>query len=419
VKLLVVGCNHRTAPIEIREKLAIPEARIPETLLQLLERFGGEAAVLSTCNRLEVFHAEGTADRSAMSQFLCDWQSIDSTSLTSESWYVHEGTGAAWHLFRVGAGLDSMVLGENQVAGQVKRAYEKACENAAAGPLLHVLFQHARLASKRIRHETGIAQGHVSVSSVAVDFIRDVFSTFADKTVLVIGAGKMGRLTLDHLRSLGVARIEVTNRSPEKAVEIASACGGMAIAWNQLEESLVRADIVLSTTGSSEPIMPASRFAPIRNRREASPLVIIDIAVPRDFDPAIHDGDRVFLFNIDDLQSVREKTLAERRKHVAQAEAIAQQEANRFVAEWSRRRTGSIIARLTADFEAKRQVVLSQLMHKLNGKLTDEDKRAVEGAFRLLQNQFLHGPISAIGEESRTGGATLLEAIRHLFRIRD
>lgn len=419
MKLIVVGCNHRTAPVELREQLAIPEVRIPETLMEFLQRFGGEVAVLSTCNRLEIYHAEGTGDRTAIIQFISEWQSLSANNAPSESWYVHEGPAAAWHLFRVSSGLDSLALGEGQVAGQVKRTYELACAHAAAGPLLHALFQHARIASKRIRRETGIATGHISVSSVAVEFIRDVFSEFADKTVLVIGAGKMGQLTLNHLRTLGIGRIEIANRSQEKAMEVAAGCGGTAIEWKQLPQALARADIVLSTTGSPETIMSAAQFTPILERRAASPLVIIDIAVPRDFDPAIHDGDRVFLFNIDDLQQVREKTLSERRKHVAAAEAIAQQEAARFHAEWARRRTGPIIARLTADFEAKRQLVLSQLMHKLNGKLTDDDKRAIEGAFRLLQNQFLHGPISAIGEESRTGGASLLEAIRQLFRIKE
>lgn len=415
MKLLVVGCSHRTMRVELREKLTIPETRIPATLTDLLTRFGGEAVILSTCNRLEVYLADSSADRSALMSYL-----RGNEVFADDNWYVHESTAAVWHLFRVSAGLDSLVVGEGQISGQVKTAYELANTNAAAGPLMHALFQHARLVAKRVRRETGIAHGHASISSVAVDFIRQVFDSFADKHVLVVGAGKMGALTLRHLQALGTASIRVTNRSFDKAQETAAGCGGHAMPWDQLDEALIHADIVLSTTGAAEPIMTRKRFDPILERRGATPLVIIDIAVPRDFDPAIHDGERVCLFNIDDLQQVRDQTLAERRKHVGTCESIAQQEAQRFTQEWSRRRTGPVIARLTADLEAKRQIVLAQLMTKLNGRLTDDDKKTIEGAFRLLQNQFLHGPISALGEESKTGGgATLLEAIRQLFRIRE
>lgn len=415
MNLLVVGCNHRTMPVELRERIAIPEARIPIVLSDLLTRFGGEAVVLSTCNRTEVYLADSNAERAGLIQIL----SPDASSPT-DHWYGHESQAAAWHLFRVAAGLDSLVVGEGQIAGQVKSAYETAGAHAAVGPMLHALFQQARLVAKRVRRETGIAQGHASISSVAVDFIRQVFDHFADKQVLVIGAGKMGALTLKHLQALGAAQIQVINRSLEKARETAAQCGGQPVPWDRLDQALIDADIVLSTTGASDPIMSAQRFAPLLARRTKMPLVIIDIAVPRDFDPAIHDGDQVCLFNIDDLQQVRDQTLAERRKHVGACEAIAQSEAQRFVQEWSRRRTGPVIAKLTADFEAKRQIVLSQLMAKLNGRLNDADKKTIEGAFRLLQNQFLHGPISALGEESKTGGGgTLLEAIRQLFRIRE
>jgi glutamyl-tRNA reductase len=334
--------------------------------------------------------------------------------------YAHADADAVRHLFRVAASLDSLVVGEGQIAGQVKRAYEAAAQCAAAGPHLHALFQHARVVAKRVRRETGIARGHVSVSSVAVDYVRQVFDHFHDKTVLVVGAGKMGGLTLKHLRGLRPRRILVTNRSPEKAGAVAAGCGGEAVAWEALDEVLAWADIVLSTTGAPEPIMTAKRFAGVLARRAGGPMVILDIAVPRDFDPTIHDGDRVCLFNIDDLTRTREATLSDRLRHVAPAEAIVEQEARRFVGEWARRRHGAAIAQLTEDFDRKRRAVLGQLLGKLNGRLTEADRQAVEGAFRLLQNQFLHGPISALGEASREGGgSTLLEALRQLFRLRD
>jgi glutamyl-tRNA reductase len=254
-----------------------------------------------------------------------------------------------------------------------------------------------------------------------VDYVRQVFDHFGDKTVLVIGAGKMGELTLRHLRQLGPRGIVVTNRSPEKAQAVAQGCGGEAVPWDRLDDALARADIVLSTTGAEEPIMTAERYRPIAARR-TKPVVILDIAVPRDFDPRIHDGDRTCLFNIDDLRRVRDRTLAERLHHVAAAEAMVEQEARLFMTDWARRRHGHVIARLTQDFEDKREVVMGELFARLNGRLSDEDRKYIEGAFRLLQNRFLNGPIRALKEEAHVepepaAGHTLLDALRKLFRL--
>jgi glutamyl-tRNA reductase len=419
VNLLLVGWSFRTAPVAVREKLALPEPRVGPTLFELLGRLGGEALVLSTCNRLELYLAPDAAgaDAGRVSEFLAAWQGVDAAEIRPLV-YECRDAAAVRHLFRVAASLDSLIVGEGQIAGQVKRAYELALQHAAVGPVLHALCQHARVVAKRVRRETGIARGHVSVSSVAVDYVRQVFDHFHDKTVLVIGAGKMGELTLKHLRELRPRRIVVTNRSPERAQAVAAGCGGQAVPWDKLDAALTEADIVLSTTGAPEPIMTRSRFAGILAKRDGGPMVILDIAVPRDFDPAIHDGDQVCLFNIDDLQRIREHTLAGRLKHVGPADAIVEQEAVRFVGEWTRRKVGPVIAQLTEDFDRKRRVVVSQLLARLNGRLTDADRQTVEGAFRLLQNQFLHGPISALGEASRDGShSPLLEALRQLFRL--
>jgi glutamyl-tRNA reductase len=356
---------------------------------------------------------------SQLSDFLAEFHGLGAADLRRHV-YVHEADAAVRHLFRVVASLDSLIVGEGQIAGQVKQAYELALHHGAAGPVLHSLFQHARQVAKRVRTETGIAQGHVSVSSVAVDFVRQVLERFDDKTVLVIGAGKMGELTLKHLKELQPQRVLVTNRSPEKAVALARECGGLAVPWNQLDDALVKADIVLSTTGAPEPIVSVERYERARARRTAGPAVILDIAVPRDFDPRIHDGDQTCLFNIDDLKQVREQTLRQRLRHVGPAEGIVEQEQRRFLADWARRRNGPVIARLTQEFEAKREQVVRQLLARLNGKLTAADRTYIEGAFRLLQNQFLHGPIAALTEEPHGGGShTLLDALRKLFRLQD
>ena len=419
--LLVVGCSFRTAPVGLRERLAFDEAKLGRALEELTARFDGEAVILSTCNRVEVYLARPASpaplDDGLLAEFLAETHQIPVAELRPHL-YAQRHADAVRHLFRVAASLDSLIVGEAQIAGQVKRAYELAQRSAAVGPFLHALFQHARLVARRVRTETGISRGHVSVSSAAVDYVRQVFEHFGDKTVLVIGAGKMGELTLRHLRELRPRRIFVTNRSPDKAVEVAKGCGGQMVPWDQLDAALVKADIVLSTTGAPEPVVTKERYDRVLARRTGGTAVILDIAVPRDFDPDIHDGDRVCLFNIDDLKRIREQTLKERHRHVAPAEAIAEQEQRRFLADWTRRRHGPVIARLTEDLEAKRQAIVKQLLGRLNGKLTEADKAYVEGAFRLLQNQFLHGPISALTEEAHEGGGhTLLEALRKLFRI--
>jgi glutamyl-tRNA reductase len=246
-----------------------------------------------------------------------------------------------------------------------------------------------------------------------------VFAHFDDKIVLVIGAGKMGELTLRHLRDLRPKRIWVINRSAEKAQQVAQGCGGEARPWEELDDALAKADIILSTTGAPEPIVSRRRYDEIRAWRPGGTQVILDIAVPRDFDPRIHDGDRACLFNIDDLKQIRERTLQERQKHMAPAEAIVAQEQARFLAKWARRQHGGTIAKLTLDFEARRQEIVEQLFRRLNGRLTETDRSYIEGAFRLLQNQFLHAPLSALAEETTGEKHSLLEALRKLFRIED
>jgi glutamyl-tRNA reductase len=437
VNLLLVGCNYKTAPIALREQLALDGPKLAAALHELEARYAVEAAILSTCNRVELYlaraddtpvaHAPGSGgpDGELIAEFLAQFHGLPA-AVVRPCLYVQHGIDAVRQVFRVTCSLDSLVIGEGQIVGQVKHAYEVAHAEGTAGPVLHILFQQALAVAKRVRTQTGISRGHVSVSSVAVDYVRQVFERFDDKTMLVIGAGKMGELTLRHLKALAPRRILVANRSPEKAALVAAGCGGESIAWDTLDDALVQADIVLSTTGAPEPIVTRRRFDEVLGRRSGTsggngPIVILDIAVPRDFDPRIHDGERACLFNIDDLQRIREQTLHERQKSVAPAEAIVEREVQRFLADWSRRRNGPIIARLTQEFEARRRAIVAQLLAKLNGRLSAEDRVYVEGAFKLLQNQFLHGPISVLAEETQGDARrhTLLEALRKLFRIEE
>jgi glutamyl-tRNA reductase len=422
--LLAVGCSSHTAPVEFRERVAFDQHNLTRALEGLAGHYGCEAVILSTCNRVEVYlaYSDTTAklDGDQITAFLAEFHQLSKNNL-APYFHEHYHTDAVRHLFRVVASLDSMIIGEGQIAGQVKRAYEMACDHGTAGPILHTLFQHAHAVAKRVRAETGIARGHVSVSSVAVDYVRQVFDRFDNKTVLVIGAGKMGELTLRYLRELKPQQIWVANRSPEKAEVIAAGCGGSAVPWDKLDDALAKANIVLSTTGASEPIMTLERYRKIRSHRSGSAIVILDIAVPRDFDPRIHDGDCTYLFNVDDLQCVRDQTLQERQKHVPAAEAIVEEETRRLSKNWSRRRNGMVIARLTQQLEAKREAIVELVLGQLNGRLSGPDRDYLAGAFRLLQNQFLHGPVTALTEEIHQSDHqhTLVDALRKLFRLNE
>jgi glutamyl-tRNA reductase len=420
MNLLAVGVSFQSAEVALRERLAFSDPQRDAAAADLAARYGCEAAVLSTCNRVELYVGKPGGelpDPELLAEFLGEVHKLDPSAIRPHL-VRHPDAEGVRHLFRVAASLDSLIVGEGQIAGQVKAAFEAARSLGTTGPLLNALYQHAQKAAKRVRTETGIAAGHVSVSSVAVDYVRGVFDHFGDKTVLVIGAGKMGRLTLKHLEHLQPRRILVTNRSPEKATEVASGCGGEAVPWEKLDEALTQADIVLSTTGAPEPIVTAKRYSAVRHRRAGRPAVILDIAVPRDFDPAVHDGETTFVFNIDDLKGVREQTLSRRRSHLEKAEAIVEEEARRFADDWGRRKNGQLIARLTAEFEARRREVLEPLMGRLNGKLTEKDRQDIEAAFRLYQNKLLHGPITALGDATREGGGpAFLEAVRRLFRL--
>jgi glutamyl-tRNA reductase len=427
--LLAIGCSYKTTPVEVRERLAFKDEHLTRAHTELCAGFDCESVILSTCNRVELYAgcvlddapSARELDAETIAEFFADFHGLPFSAVRPHL-YIHRQAEAVRHLFRVAASLDSMIVGEGQIAGQVKKAYEQAIRDDSVGPLLHSLFRRARQVARRVRTETGIAHGHVSVSSAAVDYVKQVFDHFGDKTILVIGAGKMCELTLRHLRELKPRRIWVTNRSPEKAESVARGCGGEALPWEMLDDLLASADIVLSTTGAPEPIVTRPRYEQIAARRSGGPLVILDIAVPRDFDPQIHDGDRTCLFNIDDLKRIREATLADRLKHVEPAEAIVSQETKAFLRDWSRRRHGPVIARLTQEFEAKRREIVRELLGKLNGRLTDEDRRHIEGAFRLLQNRLLHGPITALTEETHSDGGsghTLLDALRKLFRLQE
>jgi glutamyl-tRNA reductase len=313
-----------------------------------------------------------------------------------------------------------MVLGEPQILAQVKEAYQAAAEQDNAGPLLHAAFQAALRAARRVAEETAIHQRRVSVPSVAVgDFARGVFERFDDKHVLVIGAGKMAAETLRYLRDAGARRLTVVNRHFNRAEQLAAQWDGAALPWDRLPQSLAEADLVVSTTGSGEPVVTAERFAAVEAVRPSKPLVVLDLAVPRDFEPAVGQRPDVFLYSIDDLQEVCGKNRRERDAELPAAQRIIDQETSRFMAEMYHRAVGPIVQRLRQGWQKPKEDELKRLLDKLP-ELDERGREEVRRAFDRLLNKLLHPPLESLRDESRRGVPRgLLDALKRLFQLKD
>jgi glutamyl-tRNA reductase len=325
------------------------------------------------------------------------------------------------HLFRVAGSLDSLVPGESQILAQVKEAYRIAHEQGLTGPITNALFQRAIAVGKLIHSSTEIGHKRVSVSSVAVEFACEIFEAdqFPEKTVLVIGAGKMGELTLEHLCELRPGRILVTNRSPEKAAEVAARWHGQPVPLQRLEDWLAEADLVLSTTGSPQPLVRREQFAVVMERRGNRPVFIIDIAVPRDFAPDVGDLENVYLYNIDDLRRECDKNLRAREREMINARAIIERETASFLADLvHQRHAGPVITQLRREWDARREAELARLFAQ-RPDLSAEDRAAIVRSFERFQNQLLHRPAAALRSAAANGSHHhgLLDALKRLFHI--
>lgn len=416
----VVGCSHRGASIELRERLAFSAEQTREALDHWRRVFPGvEAVLLSTCNRVEIYAATENRPEPSLDQiatFLARFHGIESAEIVDHL-YRHTDEAAVGHLFSVAAGLESMVLGESQILAQVKDAYQTATEQDNTGPLLHAAFQSALRAAKRVTQETTIHRRHVSVPSVAVsDFARAVFERFDDKRALVIGAGEMADETLRYLRDKGVRQVTVVNRSLPRAVELAERWGGDARRWEELDSAMADADLIVSATGADEPVVTDRWFAEIKTRR---PLVILDLAVPRDFDSAIGRRADVFLYSIDDLQAVCEENRRRRDKELPAALRVVEQETTRFMAEMYHRAIGPVIEQLRLGWQKPKEDELQRLLGKLPG-LNEREREEVRRSFDRLVNKLLHPPLESLRDESRKGVPRgLLDALARLFQLKD
>jgi glutamyl-tRNA reductase len=418
MKILLTGLNHKTAPVELRERLAIDPEALSEATRALLAHPGvHEALILSTCNRVELLisHNESEpAGEPTLDRFLAAHFSVDPVSLQPHL-YHHRDQHAVEHLFRVASSLDSMVVGEAQILGQVKSAYATARDIGAVKGGLDKLLQATFSTAKRVRTETAIGASSVSIASVAVDLARRIFGSLDGRRILLIGAGKMSELAARHLMHHGAAPPLVINRTFERAVALAERFQGTALPWDELQVRGAEADILISSTGSAQPILAARHVSYFLHRRRNRPMLFIDIAVPRDIDPAINKLDNVFLYDIDDLQSVAASNLNNRGQEAERAEAIIAEEGRRFE---KRARTIDLapaIVDLQSTIEDLRQAELRRTRSRLQS-LTPEQLSAVEALTRGLMNKFLHLPMQALKAAAREGDTAALETIRSIFQ---
>jgi glutamyl-tRNA reductase len=417
-RLFVVGLSHRSAPVELRERVDFSREGI-ERALQALETAGltRESVVLSTCNRSEVYSTlERDSDVEALSRFFSEYHGLPHTDVAHHL-YVYRGIEVARHLFRVAAGLDSLVVGEPQVFGQVKTAYTLAADRGTTGALINRLFHAAFTAGKRVRAETGLSEGAVSVSYAAVGLARKIFGELRGRTVAIAGAGEMASLTGVHLKSQEVARIIVTSRTPQNAQRLADELNGEAMGWTRLTEGLVAADVAVTATGASTPVITRTLLQQVMKQRPHRPLFIIDIAVPRDVEASAGDLEQVFLYNIDDLQQIVKDNLTKRGAELSRAEAIVDEESARFN-EWLKSRDviPTVVA-LRERFEAIRRAELRRLDSKLSGLPPDVRSR-VDEITRLLVEKLLVSPteqLKALDDETMV--TVYSEAINRLFSL--
>jgi glutamyl-tRNA reductase len=418
IDLLVLGVSHRTAPVAVRERLAV----VPEAMATALGEMAAlpsvrEAALLSTCNRVEIYAAiDGDGDRAAqgLGEALAKRAGVASLELAAHL-YERRDAEAVLHLFRVASSLDSLVLGEPQILGQTKQALEAALQHKSAGAILNTCFQRAFRVAKRVRRETGIARNPVSVSSVAIDLARNVFGGFERKQVLVVGAGKMSELAARTLRAQG-ATLTVTNRTRARADELASAYGAAVRDWSELPAALTAADIVIASTGAQRPVLTLEMLRQVQRARRGRPLFLLDIAVPRDVEPEAGKLDGIYLFDIDDLQKVSAEHRDERRNEAADAEAIVAQELDRFVKAWRGRQLGPTVTAFRTHVLGLAQAEAARVM-AANPGLGERERKLLAELAESFAKKLLHTPQMALRNDDADDGVSLVTAVQRLFAL--
>jgi glutamyl-tRNA reductase len=418
MNVLLIGVNHKTAPVEVRERLAIPESRLPEAM-QRLARYPGvdEGMILSTCNRVELLAncSNGNAD---LRGFLRQYFQVDPDEFERHV-YEYREEEAIRHLFRVASSLDSLVVGEPQILGQVKEAYAIGRAVGAVGSHLDALVSRSFAVAKRVRNETAVGASAVSVASVAVELAKKIFGSLKGRSVYLVGAGKMTELAARHLLAHGAGSIFVSNRTYDRAQQLAAKFNGEAIHFDHLYDTADRADIVITSTGAPHAIFRREHGELFLSRRKNRPMFFIDIAVPRDVDPEVNKLDGLFVYDIDDLQSAVASHVDDRRKEAERAEAIITSEVERYRERVKTLDIVPTIVSLQDHLETIRQAEIDRVRGRL-GALNPEQELAVETMTRGIINKIMHTPISALKTAAREPEATtIVDLVRKLFNLQE
>ena len=418
-EVILVGLNHRTAPVELRERIAFPEEgldRSMETLYNLSNL--DEGLILSTCNRVEIYAATKDSEKGVeeIKDFIAQQHHLH-VSEFEDTLYVLQGEESVKHLFRVASSLDSMVVGEPQILGQIKGAYRVAHAAKTTGVLLNKLLHKAFSVAKRVRTETSIGNRAVSVSFVAVELAKKIFAHLEGREVLIIGAGEMCELAAQHLVRAGAQKILVTNRTWDRAMELAERFQGEALPFTELPHALLRADIIISSTGSPDVIVKKEEVSTIIRQRKQRPLFFIDIAVPRDIEPQVNTVDNVYLYDIDDLQEVAEANMKDRQHEAHKAEAIVATEVEQFCRWYQSLELVPTIVSLQEKMEEMRKKELEKTLSTLPA-VSDKERRAMEVLSEAIVKKILHGPITLLKKQDlNSEGESYVDVVKKLFRL--
>ena len=420
MNIVTLGVNHKTAPVEVRECLAFAEGTIPQALKQLQQEVGlQESMILSTCNRVEIYGiCEDTEiTRNKLVDFIGTFKDLPAAQFT-DSLYYYCNQEAIQHVFQVASSLDSMVIGEPQILGQLKEAYALASEHKATGLILNKFMHRAFSVAKSVRTRTKIANSAVSVSFAAVEMARKIFGDLSDKTVMLVGAGEMCELAARHFVNQGVKKVLVTNRTYQRARQLADEFDGSAIEFKDFHSQLQRVDILLTSTGSPSYLIKPEHLGPALKKRKHRPIFLIDIAVPRDIDPATNNMDGIFLYDVDDLQDVVTENIDHRKQEAERAEALVDIEVEKFIY-WleSLQLTPTIKALHRMADEISRQELEKTLSSFPD--LSKKQQKKLEAMARAIVNKLLHQPITFIKEHSEYGEQLPAEIVRQMYKLND
>lgn len=417
MKIIVIGLNHKTADVDVREKLAFNGPKLEEGLLRIRELPGvNEAIVLSTCNRVEIYASAKDSGKAyeTIKRFLSEFHGLDTAAL-ERSLYLYKDRDAVKHVFRVASSLDSMVVGEPQILGQLKDAFEFALGKKTTAVLLNRLMKKTISVAKRVRTDTKIAENAVSISFAAVELARKIFTDFSEKSFMLLGAGEMAELAAKHMMSFGVKSVTVANRTYERGCDLAKEFNGQAIKFEDFLKEMVHSDIVICSTGAADYVLHREEMQRVMKERRQKPVFIIDISVPRNIDPGINDLDNVYLYDVDDLRGVVDTNIMERNKEAKKAEEIIEEEIDSFEKWLASLDSVPTVIALRNKAESIRKEEIERLMNKFP-ELGEKERKAIEYMASAIMNKLIHPPTAALKEDAEDRDE-LIATIKKLYAL--